>query len=102
MNYKIVADSSSDVLALDSVPFANVPLVIHAGEKTFVDDENCDVAAMTDYMLTYKGKSSTACPGTQDWMRLVRPISILICSRRRWRIARFPVKKRSTHRADTA
>ena len=68
MNYKIVADSSSDVLALDSVPFANVPLVIHAGEKTFVDDENCDVAAMTDYMLTYKGKSSTVCPGTQDWL----------------------------------
>ena len=68
MNYKIVADSSSDVLALDSVPFANVPLGIHAGEKTFVDDENCDVAAMTDYMLTYKGKSSTACPGTQDWL----------------------------------
>ena len=68
MNYKIVADSSSDVLTLDSVPFANVPLVIHAGEKTFVDDENCDVAAMTDYMLTYKGKSSTACPGTQDWL----------------------------------
>ncbi len=68
MNYKIVADSSSDVLALNSVPFANVPLVIHAGEKTFVDDENCDVAAMTDYMLTYKGKSSTACPGTQDWL----------------------------------
>ncbi len=68
MNYKIVADSSSDVLTLDSVPFANVPLVIHAGEKTFVDDENCDVSAMTEYMLTYKGKSSTACPGTQDWL----------------------------------
>lgn len=68
MNYKIVADSSSDVLTLDSVPFANVPLVIHAGEKTFVDDENCDVSAMTEYMLTYKGKSSTACPGTQNWL----------------------------------
>lgn len=68
MNYKIVADSSSDVLTLDSVPFANVPLVIHAGEKTFVDDESCDASAMTEYMLTYKGKSSTACPGTQDWL----------------------------------
>ena len=68
MNYKIVADSSSDVLTLDSVPFANVPLVIHAGEKTFVDDENCDVPSMTEYMLTYKGKSSTACPGTQNWL----------------------------------
>ncbi|MBQ2954042.1 MAG: DegV family protein [Clostridia bacterium] len=68
MNYKIVADSSSDVLSLDTIPFANVPLVIHAGEKTFVDDENCDVEAMTAYMLSYKGKSSTACPGTQDWL----------------------------------
>lgn len=68
MKYKIVADSSSDVLTLDSVPFANVPLVIHAGERTFVDDEACDVEEMTRYMLTYKGKSSTACPGTQDWL----------------------------------
>ena len=68
MNYKIVADSSSDMLTLESVPFSCVPLVIHAGERTFVDDESCDVAAMTQYMLTYKGKSSTACPGTQDWL----------------------------------
>ena len=67
MNYKIVADSSADMLTLDSVPFASVPMVVHAGEKSFVDDENCDVAAMTQYMQTYKGKSSTACPGTQDW-----------------------------------
>ena len=67
MNYKIVADSSSDMLSLDAVPFTSVPLVIRAGEKTFVDDANCDVPAMTQYMLSYKGKSSTACPGTQDW-----------------------------------
>ena len=67
MNYKIVADSSSDMLSLDAVPFTSAPLVIRAGEKTFVDDANCDVPAMTQYMLSYKGKSSTACPGTQDW-----------------------------------
>ena len=68
MNYKIVADSSSNVMTLDRVPFASAPLVIHAGGQTFVDDENCDVAGLTQYMLSYKGKSSTACPGTQDWM----------------------------------
>ena len=67
MNYKIVADSSSNVMALDAIPFASVPLVVRAGEKSFVDDENCDVPAMTEYMQSYKGKSSTACPGTQDW-----------------------------------
>lgn len=68
MNYKIIADSSSDVLTLDTVPFASVPLKITAGDRTFVDDADCDVAAMTEFMLSYKGKSSTACPGTQDWV----------------------------------
>ena len=68
MNYKIIADSSSDILTLDTVPFASVPLKITAGERTFVDDADCDVAAMTEYMLSYKGKSSTACPGTQEWV----------------------------------
>ena len=67
MMFKIVADSSSDVLSLTDVPFASVPLTIRAGEKIFVDDAACDAAAMTEYMLSYKGKSSTACPATQDW-----------------------------------
>jgi len=67
MTFKIVADSSSDVLTLDSVPFSSVPLTIRAGDKVFVDDETCDPVAMTEYMLSYKGKSSTACPSTQDW-----------------------------------
>ena len=79
MNYKIVADSSSDVLSIDKIPFANVPLVIHAGEKTFVDDENCDVDAMTAYMMSYKGKSSTACPGTQDWLDAFGDAEHVIC-----------------------
>lgn len=68
MTFKIVADSSSDVLTLDTVPFSCVPLTIRAGERIFVDDENCDVADMTRYMLSYKGKSSTACPSTHDWL----------------------------------
>lgn len=68
MTFKIVSDSSSDMLSLDSVPFASVPLTIRAGETIFVDDENCDAQAMTAFMLTYKGKSSTACPSTQDWL----------------------------------
>lgn len=67
MTFKIVADSSSDVLELETVPFASVPLTIRAGDKVFVDDKNCDAAAMTEYLLSYKGKSSTACPSTQDW-----------------------------------
>ena len=79
MNYKIVADSSSDMLTLDAVPFSCVPLVIRAGETTFVDDENCNVPAMTEFMRSYKGKSSTACPGTQDWLEAFGDAENVFC-----------------------
>ena len=78
-NYKIVSDSSSDVLTLDGVDYASVPLTVRAGDRIFVDDANCDVQAMTDYMLTYKGKSSTACPSTQDWMDAFGDAENIIC-----------------------
>ena len=68
MQYKIIADSSADMLTLADVPFASVPLTIRAGEQIFVDDANCDVPAMSRYLMSYKGKSSTACPSTQDWV----------------------------------
>lgn len=79
MNYKIVADSSSDMLTLDAVPFSCVPLVIRAGETTFVDDENCNVPAMTEFMLSYKGKSSTACPGPGDWLEAFGEAERIFC-----------------------
>ncbi|MBQ8200325.1 MAG: DegV family protein [Clostridia bacterium] len=79
MTFKIVSDSSADMLKLDKVPFASVPLTIRAGEQIFVDDASCDPAAMTDYMLSYKGKSSTACPGTQDWLDAFGDAEAVFC-----------------------
>lgn len=79
MTYKIVADSSSDVLSLDTVPFVSVPLTIRAGDMVFVDDGNCDVAAMTEYMLSYKGRSSTACPSTHDWLEAFGDAENIFC-----------------------
>ena len=37
MKFKIVADSASDMLALDGVPFTSVPLKINTSEKEYVD-----------------------------------------------------------------
>lgn len=67
MTYKIVSDSSSDMLTLDAVPFASVPMTIRFGDKIFVDNADCNVPELNEYMSSYKGKSSTACPSTQDW-----------------------------------
>ncbi len=67
-NMKIVADSSSDVLSIEKIPYANVPLKITTGEKEYVDDAKLDVWQMTEDLLQYSGKSGSACPGVGDWI----------------------------------
>jgi DegV family protein with EDD domain len=67
-NVKIVADSSSDVLKMEGIPFASAPLKIVTAEKEYVDDENLDVAGMVEDMLRYTDKSGTACPSVGDWL----------------------------------
>lgn len=65
---KIVADSSSDVLALEKVDFASAPLKIITSEKEFVDDSELDVEAMVKYLGGYSGRSTTSCPNPEDWI----------------------------------
>ncbi|MBQ4564129.1 MAG: DegV family protein [Lachnospiraceae bacterium] len=65
---KIVADSSSDVFSLESVPYAAAPLKILTDEKEYVDDASLDIPRMVDDLLSYSGRSGTACPGTGDWL----------------------------------
>ncbi len=65
---KIIADSSADLLKLSTVPFASAPLKIITADKEFVDDENVSLQEMVDYLLNYKGKSSTSCPNPEDWL----------------------------------
>ena len=65
---KIIADSSADLLKLSAVPFTTAPLKIITADKEFVDDENLVLEEMVDYLLNYKGKSSTSCPNPEDWL----------------------------------
>lgn len=68
INMKIVADSSSDVLRLETVPFASAPLKIITSKKEYVDNETLDVAQMVNDFLDNTEKISTACPGVSDWI----------------------------------
>lgn len=65
---KIVADSSADTLLLTGVDFASVPLTILTAEREYVDNAALNVGEMTDYLLKYNGKSSTACPAVGEWL----------------------------------
>ena len=68
MNYKIVADSSSNVFHVEGMNYSTVPLKIVAGEKEFVDDAQLDLQEMVDFLKSYKGKSGSSCPNVQEWM----------------------------------
>ena len=69
MNYKIIADSSADVLSMEGVSYASVPLTILAAGKQYVDDETLDVDGLVADLRACKEKTSTACPGTAQWLQ---------------------------------
>lgn len=79
MRMKIVADSSANILRFGKVDFKSVPLKIIAGDKEYVDDEKLDVTKMVNDMKSYKGKSSTACPGVGDWVEAFGDAEAVFC-----------------------
>ena len=67
MAFRIVADSSANVLALPGVNYTTVPMKIVAA-KEYVDDQNLDVAAMVRDLQHHKGKSGSSCPNVGEWL----------------------------------
>jgi len=67
MDFKIIADSSADLLELEGAEFQSVPLKIITSQKEYVDDASLDVEAMIADLLKYKGTSKTSCPNVGDW-----------------------------------
>lgn len=68
MKMKIVADSSASMITTADDSFVSVPLTLRTDEREFVDNADLDIKEMTDYLASYKGKSGSACPSSQDWV----------------------------------
>ena len=68
MNIKIVADSSANLCTTPEKNIVSVPLTLRTDEREFVDNATLDINEMTDYLASYKGKSGSACPSSQDWI----------------------------------
>lgn len=66
--FKIVADSSSDIISLSDAAFCSVPLKIITAGREFTDNEELNVTEMVEYLASYKGRSSSSCPNPQDWI----------------------------------
>lgn len=77
---KIVSDSSSDMLELDGIDFASVPLKIATSEREFVDDAFLGVEEMTAYLEKHKGRSITSCPNVSDWLAAFGDADEIYCT----------------------
>ena len=75
----IVTDSSSDLLAMEGVPFASAPLKIVTAEREYIDDESLDTAGMVEDLRRYSGKSSTSCPNPEDFIRAFGEAEEVFC-----------------------
>lgn len=67
MNIKIVSDSSSNILDLQGVDYASVPLKIITADREYVDDAALDVARMVKDLQAVKGRTQTSCPNSFEW-----------------------------------
>ena len=67
MNYRIVADSSSNVLSMENPHYFSVPMKVRA-EKEYIDNEQLDVAQMVEDLRNHKGTSGSSCPNVGEWL----------------------------------
>ena len=79
MKFRIVSDSSSDVLEMKDCSFASVPLKIITNSKEYVDDSALDVDEMVCELEKYNGRSSSSCPNPQDWLKAFDDADNIFC-----------------------
>ncbi len=68
MSYRIISDSSSDILSLENADYTAVPLKIITDNKEYIDDPSLDVDEMIKDLSHYKGASKSSCPNAGDWL----------------------------------
>lgn len=79
MKFKIVSDSSSNLMQLQDFPFSSVPLKIVVGDSEYVDDAQLDLPAMIDHLKRHKGKSGSSCPNVQEWIDAFEDAENVFC-----------------------
>jgi len=74
MRHAIAVDSSADLVSGDQlgldegeIGFGVAPLKVVAGDREFSDAAS-SAAEMVEYLVSYHGKSGTACPSIGEWV----------------------------------
>ena len=67
MNYRIVADSSSNILSMEDPHYFSVPMKVRA-EKEYIDNADLDLSQMVEDLKKHKGTSGSSCPNVGEWL----------------------------------
>ena len=78
MNFRIVSDSSSNVLSMEDSNYTTVPLKIIA-EKEYIDDAALDLSGMMEDLRNHKGKSGSSCPNVGEWLEAFGDAEEIFC-----------------------
>ncbi len=76
---KIVADSSANLMELNTVAFDVAPMKIITTEREFVDSRELDLEEMIRFFMSYKGRSQTSCPNPEDWLTAFGDADDIFC-----------------------
>lgn len=79
MTYKVISDSSINLFDIGNSNYRTVPLHVIVGDENFIDNKDVDINKMQKALESFKGKTSTACPGPQEWIDAFEGADVLFC-----------------------
>ena len=79
MTYKVVSDSSSNILTMEDPNYTSVPMKVRAA-KEYIDDINLDLQGMVEDLKNHKGTSGSACPSVGEWLDAFGDADMVFCT----------------------
>ena len=78
MGFRIVADSSANILFSPDENYTTVPMKI-VTDREYVDGIGLDIRAMVEDMRQYKGKTGSSCPNVGEWLEAFAEAEEIFC-----------------------
>ena len=79
MKFKLIADSSCNIISMVNPNFGTVPMKVRT-DREYIDDANLDLAAMVEDLRNYSGKSGSACPSVGEWLEAFGDADCVFCT----------------------
>ena len=79
MNYRIVSDSSSNVLTISGAKFESVPMKVRT-ENEYIDNAQLNLQVMVEDLRNHKGKSGSSCPSVGEWVEAFGDAEMVFCT----------------------